>query len=148
MGLRRIDYIEKYWSMCVEIRKKYPCINFDAFTEKYCKEFDETEVGTYSELTKKRHKFIDGLKARFNSYNYERERKLNNAKVWLKQIMLENSINKYSDDAIIQHTINNYLYKKADDESESLAECWNNLDKYNTIISDILNILKGRDKDV
>ena len=134
--------------MCDEIRKKYPCISFDAFTEKYCKAFDETEVGTYSELAEKRRKFVDGLKDRFNSYNHERERQLNNTKWWLKRIMFEYSVDRYSNDTIIQNKICEYLYKKADAESESLAECWNNLDKYNTVISDILNILKGRDKDV
>ena len=99
-------------------------------------------------ITKKREKIVDNIRHMFDSYNHERERQLNNTKVWLKQIMLKDSVNKYSDDAIVQHTINNYLYKKAEAESESLAECWNNLDKYNTIISDILNILKGEDEDV
>lgn len=141
---QRIDYIDSYSSLCDDIRKKYPCISFDAFTEKYCKEFDETEVGTYNELTKKRRKFINGLKNRFDSYNHERERKLNNAKVWLKRIMFEYSVDRYSDDTIIQNKISEYLYKKADDESETLAECWNNLEKYNTMISDIINILKEK----
>ena len=117
MGLRRIDYIEKYESECDNIRKKYPCISFDAFAEEYYKKFDETETGTYNELTKKREKLVDNIRHMFDSYNHERERQLNNTKVWLKQIMLKDSVNKYSDDAIVQHTINNYLYKKAEAES-------------------------------
>lgn len=140
----RSDNIEKYWSTCDDIRKRYPCISFEAFTEKYCKEFDETEIGTYNELTKKRRKFIDGLRAGFDSYNHERERQLHNAKVWLKRMMFEYSVDRYSDDTIIQNKICEYLYKKADDESESLAECWNNLEKYNDMVSYILKILKEK----
>ena len=48
MCLRRIDYIEGYVSRCDEIRKKYPCIDFDTFAEEYYKKFDETETGTYN----------------------------------------------------------------------------------------------------
>lgn len=144
MSLRRIDYIEKYWSTCDDIRKKYPCINFDTFAEEYYKKFDENETGTYNELTKKRDKLTDNLRFMFDSYNHERERQLNNTKYWLKRIMFEDCVDRYSDDIIVQNKICEYLYKKADDESETIAECWNNLDKYNTIVSDILNLLKER----
>lgn len=137
----RLDNIEKYESMCDDIRKRYPCISFDAFAEKYCKKFDETEIGTYNELVKKRNKIVDNLKPMFDSYNHERERQLNNAKYWLKQTMFKYSVDEYSNDTIIQNKICEYLYKKADDESETIAECWNNLDKYNTIVSDILRLL-------
>lgn len=144
MCLRRIDYIEGYVSRCDEIRKKYPCIDFDTFAEEYYKKFDETETGTYNELTKKREKLVDNIRHMFDSYNHERERQLNNTKVWLKQIMFKYSVDEYSNDTIIQNKICEYLYKKADDESETIAECWNNLDKYNTIVSDTLKLLKER----
>jgi len=144
MCLRRIDYIDKFADMCDNIQKEYPRISFSAFTEKYCKEFDETEIGTYDELADKRHKLIDNLKPKFGSYNQERERRLKNAKVWLKRIMFEDSVDKFSNDTIVQNKVCEYLYNKANAESETIAECWNNLDKYNTIISDILKLLKER----
>jgi hypothetical protein len=144
MCLRRIDYIEGYESRCNDIRKKYPCIDFDTFAEEYYNKFDETETGTYNELTKKREKLADSIRHMFDSYNHERERQLNNTKVWLKRIMFENSVDKFSNDTIVQNKVCEYLYNKANAESETIAECWNNLDKYNTIVSDILNILKEK----
>lgn len=148
MDNMRIDCIERYESACDSIRKKYPCIDFDTFAEDYYKKFDETETGTYSELTKKRDKLIDSIKPMFDSYNHERERQLNNAKVWLKRMMFEDCVDKFSNDIIVQNKISEYLYSKANAESETLAECWNNLDKYNIIVSDILSIIKDGDKGV
>ena len=62
--MNMIEEAKKYEESYNQISKKYP-MSFRAFSEAKLKEFDETQTGTIKELTERKEKYSEQLKAEY-----------------------------------------------------------------------------------
>ena len=71
------EEVKKYEEACSRIYKKYPS-SFRAFSDAKLKEFDETQTGTIKELTERKEKYSEQLKAEYRGLQ-KKEREEYNA---------------------------------------------------------------------
>ena len=71
-----IEEVKKYEESYNQIHQKYPS-SFRNFSDKKLKEFDETQTGTIKELTERKEKYSEQLKAEYKELQKKEREELN-----------------------------------------------------------------------
>lgn len=87
------EAVKKYEESYYQIYKKYPC-SFRVFSEEKLKEFDETQTGTIKELTERKEKYSEQLKAEYKELQKKEREELNLIEAELRKKVYQQSYAK------------------------------------------------------
>lgn len=88
-----IEEAKKYEESYTQICKKYP-MYFRAFSEEKLKLFDETQTGTIKELTERKEKYSEQLKAEYRELQKKEREELNLIEAELREKVYKQSYAK------------------------------------------------------
>ena len=113
--MNMIEEVKKYEESYNQIYKKYPS-SFRAFSEAKLKEFDETQTGTIKELTERKEKYSEQLKAEYRELQKKEREELNAIEDELREKVYQQS---YAKDFPNGRKIFDHLFSIAYDRGHS-----------------------------
>lgn len=91
--MNMFEEVKKYEESYNQIHWKYPS-SFRNFSDKKLKEFDETQTGTIKELTERKEKYLEQLKAEYKELQKKEREELNLIETELREKVYQQSYAK------------------------------------------------------
>ena len=113
--MNMFEEVKKYEESYNQIHWKYPS-SFRNFSDKKLKEFDETQTGTIKELTERKEKYSEQLKAEYRELQKKEREELNLIKAELLEKVYQQS---YAKDFPNGRKIFDHLFSIAYDRGHS-----------------------------
>lgn len=137
--MNMFEEVKKYEESYNQIHWKYPS-SFRNFSDKKLKEFDETQTGTIKELTERKEKYSEQLKAEYRELQKKEREELNLIEAELLEKVYQQS---YAKDFPNGRKIFDHLFSIAYDRGHScrMQEVISNFDEIDGNFHELMKIM-------